>query len=66
MNEKKVALLSATRSGMGSDAAKKLASKGFNVSILSPSGKGGNLSKDLGGISLTGSNQSIRDINKLY
>jgi NAD(P)-dependent dehydrogenase (short-subunit alcohol dehydrogenase family) len=39
MNEKKVALLSATRSGMGSDAAKKLASKGFNVSILSPSEK---------------------------
>tara|TARA_B110000263_G_scaffold229009_1_gene222455 strand:- start:426 stop:605 length:180 start_codon:yes stop_codon:yes gene_type:complete len=35
MNEKKIALLSATRSGVGFDAAKKLALKGFNVSILS-------------------------------
>ena len=35
MNKKKIALLSATRSGVGPDVAKKLASKGFNVLILS-------------------------------
>ena len=39
MNKKKIALLSATRSEVDPDAAKKLASKGFNVSILSPSEK---------------------------
>ena len=66
MNEKKIALLTAVRFRMGANAATNLALKDSNVSILSPSGKGGNLSKDLGGISLTGSNQSIRDINKLY
>jgi hypothetical protein len=35
MNKKKIALLSATRSEVDPDAAKKLASKGFNVLILS-------------------------------
>ena len=39
MNKKKIAQLSATRSGVGPDVAKKLASKGFNVLILSSSEK---------------------------
>ena len=65
MTEKKIAILTAAGTGMGADAAKNLASKGFNVSILSSSGKGEALAKDLGGIGLTGSNQSIDDLKKL-
>jgi len=48
MNEKKVAILIAAGTGMGADSAKKLASKGFNISILSSSGKGEKLAKELG------------------
>ena len=65
MTEKKIAILTAAGTGMGADAAKNLASKGFNVSILSSSGKGEALAKDLGGIGLTGSNQSTDDLKKL-
>ena len=65
MTEKKIAILTAAGTGMGADAAKNLASKGFSVSILSSSGKGEALAKDLGGIGLTGSNQSTDDLKKL-
>jgi len=50
---------------MGAETAKKLASEGFKVSILSSSGKGETLAKELGGFGVTGSNQSKVDIKKL-
>ena len=65
MKEIKVDLLTAAGTGMGADAAKNLASKGFNVSILSSSGKGEALAKNLGGIGFTGSNQSNDDLKKI-
>ena len=65
MNGKKVALLTAAGSGMGADAAKNLASKGFNIAILSSSGKGEKLAKDLNGIGVTGSNQSNNDLKNI-
>ena len=65
MNRKKVAILTAAGSGMGAAAAKKLYEKGFNIAILSSSGKGEKLGKDLGGIGITGSNQSNKDLKKL-
>ena len=65
MDNHKVAVLTAAGTGMGADAAKKLASKGFKVSILSSSGKGELLANDLGGIGVTGSNQSENDLKKL-
>ena len=65
MNNHKVAVLTAAGTGMGADAAKKLASKGFKISILSSSGKGEQLANDLGGIGVTGSNQSENDLKKL-
>ena len=64
-NNHKVAMLIAAGTGMGADAAKNLASKGFKVSILSSSGKGEQLANDLGGIGVTGSNQSNNDLKKL-
>ena len=65
MNKQKVAIIIAAGSGMGADAAKKLASKDYNISILSSSGKGEELAKKLNGIGLTGSNQSSKDLKKL-
>lgn len=52
----KVALITAGGSGMGADAARRLHSDGFEVAILSASGKGEALAKELGGIGMTGSN----------
>ena len=65
MNEKKVALLTVAGFRIGANVAINLDSKGSNVSILSSSKKGGALTKNLGSISLTGSNQYIGDIKKL-
>ena len=65
MNINKVAILIAAGTGMGADAAKKLASDGFNISILSSSGKGETLAKKFEGIGITGSNQSNQDLKKI-
>ncbi|NDW06918.1 SDR family oxidoreductase [Jiella pacifica] len=61
----KVAIVTAGGSGMGAGAARKLAEKGFRVAILSSSGKGEALAKELGGIGVTGSNQSHDDVRRL-
>ena len=65
MNKKKVAVLIAAGSGIGADAAKNLASKGFNIAILSSSEKGKKLANSLEGIGIIGSNQSEKDIKKI-
>lgn len=65
MAEKKVAIITAGGSGMGAAAARRLAADGFNVAILSSSGKGEALAKELGGIGITGSNQNNDDVKKL-
>jgi NAD(P)-dependent dehydrogenase (short-subunit alcohol dehydrogenase family) len=65
MNEHKVALVMAGGSGMGAAAARRLAADGFKVGILSSSGKGEALARTLGGIGITGSNQSTDDIARL-
>jgi NAD(P)-dependent dehydrogenase (short-subunit alcohol dehydrogenase family) len=61
----KVAIVTAGGSGMGAAAARRLALDGFNVAILSSSGKGEALGKELGGIGVTGSNQSNDDLKRL-
>ena len=65
MSDLKVALITAGGSGMGADSARKLAEDGFQVAILSSSGKGEALTEELGGIGVTGSNQSNEDLQKL-
>lgn len=52
----KTALLIAAGSGMGADAARRLHADGFQVAILSSSGKGADLAEELGGVGVTGSN----------
>jgi NAD(P)-dependent dehydrogenase (short-subunit alcohol dehydrogenase family) len=61
---KKIAAFIASGSGMGADAAKHLHSKGYEVAIMSSSGKGEKLAKDLGGLGFTGSNLKSEDIKK--
>lgn len=61
----KVALITAGGSGMGADAARALHAHGFEVGILSSSGKGEALATELGGIGVTGSNRSTDDLQRL-
>jgi NAD(P)-dependent dehydrogenase (short-subunit alcohol dehydrogenase family) len=61
----KVAMVVAGGSGMGAAAAKRLAADGYGVAILSSSGKGEALATELGGIGVTGSNQSNDDLKRL-
>jgi NAD(P)-dependent dehydrogenase (short-subunit alcohol dehydrogenase family) len=65
MSADKVAIVTAGGSGMGAGAARRLAADGFRVAILSSSGKGEALAKELGGIGVTGSNQSNDDLKRL-
>jgi NAD(P)-dependent dehydrogenase (short-subunit alcohol dehydrogenase family) len=61
----RVAIVTAGGSGMGAGAARRLAADGFRIAILSSSGKGEALAKELGGIGVTGSNQSNDDLKRL-
>ncbi len=61
----KVALVTAGGSGMGAEAARRLAADGFAVGILSSSGKGEALAGELGGFGVTGSNQNVADLKRL-
>ncbi|HEK0906417.1 SDR family oxidoreductase [Pseudomonas sp. MH2] len=65
MSVEKVAIITAGGSGMGAAAARRLAADGFKVAILSSSGKGEALARELGGIGVTGSNQSNDDLQRL-
>jgi NAD(P)-dependent dehydrogenase (short-subunit alcohol dehydrogenase family) len=65
MSNEKIAIITAGGSGMGAGAARKLAAEGYRISILSSSGKGETLANELGGIGVTGSNQSNKDLKLL-
>ena len=64
MAEEKVALIMGGGSGMGAATARKLAQEGYRIAILSSSGKGEALAKELGGVGVTGSNQSLDDVKR--
>ncbi len=61
----KVALVTAGGSGMGADAARRLAADGFHIGVLSSSGKGETLGEELGGFGVTGSNLDVDDLAQL-
>ena len=65
MASERVAIVTAGGSGMGAGAARRLAEDGFRVAVLSSSGKGEALAKELGGIGVTGSNRSNGDLKRL-
>ncbi|MXN64183.1 SDR family oxidoreductase [Stappia sp. GBMRC 2046] len=64
MTVEKVTLVTAGGSGMGADAARRLAKDGFRVGILSSSGKGEALAEELGGFGMTGSNLEPDDLKR--
>ncbi|WP_026191037.1 SDR family oxidoreductase [Methylobacterium sp. WSM2598] len=61
----RVAVVTAGGSGMGAGAARRLAEEGFRLAILSSSGRGEALAAELGGVGVTGSNQSNDDLARL-
>ena len=63
---KKTAVFIAAGTGMGADAAKHLSSKGYDIAIMSSSGKGEALAKELGGFGFTGSNLITKDIEIFF
>ncbi|MGN6667820.1 MAG: SDR family oxidoreductase [Trinickia sp.] len=65
MAVEKVAVVVAAGSGMGAAAARRLSSDGYRIAILSSSGKGEALANELGGVGVTGSNQSNGDLERL-
>ena len=65
MENERVAIVIAGGSGMGAASARRLAQDGFRVAILSSSGKGEAIARELGGIGATGSNQSSDDIKRI-
>jgi NAD(P)-dependent dehydrogenase (short-subunit alcohol dehydrogenase family) len=61
----KVAVVTAGGSGMGAAAARKLRQEGFEIAVLSSSGKGESLANEMNGIGVTGSNRSNDDLGRL-
>jgi NAD(P)-dependent dehydrogenase (short-subunit alcohol dehydrogenase family) len=62
MSVTKVAMIIGGGSGMGAAAARKLAADGYQVAVMSSSGKGEALGTELGGLGFTGSNRSPDDL----
>ena len=65
MADKRVAVIVGGGSGMGADAARRLAGDGYEVAVLSSSGKGEALAAELGGFGVTGSNRNPDDLARL-
>ncbi len=61
----RVALVTAGGSGMGAAAARALHAAGFHVAVLSSSGRGEALARELGGVGITGSNREDADLQRL-
>jgi len=64
MSDKSVALIVAGGSGIGADAAKTLSEKGYDIAVMSASGKGEALGNELGGLGFTGSNLNPSDLDQ--
>ncbi|MGL4489601.1 MAG: SDR family oxidoreductase [Rhizobiaceae bacterium] len=60
----KTALIIGGGSGMGAAAARKLAADGFDIAVMSSSGKGEALALELGGLGFTGSNLNVDDLKR--
>ncbi|HZW75770.1 MAG TPA: SDR family oxidoreductase [Caldimonas sp.] len=65
MMQERVALITAGGSGMGAATARRLSADGYRVAVLSSSGKGEALANELGGVGVTGSNQSTEALAQL-
>ncbi len=63
--EVKTAIVTAAGSGIGAACARELASQGYAVALMSPSGKAEDVAKELGGFGLTGSVTEDADLESL-
>lgn len=61
----KVAIVTGAGKGMGAGILKKLASDGYRVAAMSPSGAARTLAESLGGVGIAGSNAKAEDIKAL-
>lgn len=61
----KTAIVTAAGSGMGAACARELASRGYAVALMSPSGRAEDLAKELGGLGFTGSVTEEDDLESL-
>lgn len=59
---KPLAMIVGGGSGIGADSARKMSEMGYDVAVLSSSGKGEALGKELGGLGFTGSNLVVADL----
>lgn len=64
MATSKVAMIVGGGSGIGAAAARRLAEDGYEVAVMSPSGKGEALAKELGGLGITGSYLEPEDLKR--
>ena len=62
MSSKPVAVIVGGGSGIGADAARKMHEIGYDVAVMSSSGKGEALGNELGGLGFTGSNLDVADL----
>jgi NAD(P)-dependent dehydrogenase (short-subunit alcohol dehydrogenase family) len=65
MSEKKVAIITAAGKGMGAAIAKELATKGYQLALMSNAGGAESLAAELDGFGLTGSVTNVDDLEKL-
>lgn len=65
MDDRRVALVTAAGKGMGAAIARRLASDGYRLGLLSNSGGAEKLAAELGGIGLTGSVTEPDDLDRL-
>lgn len=65
MSDVRVAVITAAGSGMGAAVVRKLSAEGYSVAVLSSSGKGETLANEFGGLGVTGSNQSVGDLERI-
>jgi NAD(P)-dependent dehydrogenase (short-subunit alcohol dehydrogenase family) len=62
---RKTAIITAAGSGISAACARELASRGYAVALMSPSGGAEDLAKELGGLGLTGSVTEVADLESL-
>ncbi|MFK4448975.1 NAD(P)-dependent dehydrogenase (short-subunit alcohol dehydrogenase family) [Caballeronia udeis] len=65
MSAQKVAVVTAAGKGMGGAIARELASSGYRVALMSPSGSAAKLAEELGGFGISGSVTEEADIDRL-
>ena len=61
----RTALITGGSEGLGRATGRKLAESDYSVAILSSSGRGEELARELGGVGVTGSNQNPDDLKRL-